>query len=176
MLLHTMNPDINVTIRLFDWISPQWHMILFTLLPFEFCALFAKTLLILSRSHLERFPIMIYIFNGILPTHVPVSPSYNHPWKGHWMHWLLTTFPPMPKCTPMWAQYACNACGFPSLALKTAIFYPAISTAFDSPTFRSLEWTATYHPFGNGGKGLPIFFFFWSYLGVMTNSASLYLE
>ncbi len=176
ILLHAVNPHVNVAISLFDWITSQLNAIFFPLLPFEFSALLTESFLVLSCSHLEGLAAMVWIMKNSLPTQAPVSPSYTHPWNGHWMHWLLTTLPPIPKCTPMWAQYACKAWGFLSLARKTTIFYPAMSTAFDSPALRSREWTATYHPLGYGGKGLPIFFFFWSYLGLMTNSAYRSLE
>lgn len=73
-----------------------------------------------------------------LPTHNPVSPSYNHPWNGQEMHCLLTTFPPIPRLAPRCLQYASNIKAFPVYVdLKTTKFYPAISTAKDSPLITS---------------------------------------
>jgi hypothetical protein len=83
VLFHTMNPNVNVTIRLLDWITSQLNAIFFTLLPFEFSALLTESFLVLSCSHLEGLAAMVCIMINSLPTHAPVSPSYTHPWKGH---------------------------------------------------------------------------------------------
>jgi hypothetical protein len=83
VFFHAMNPNVNVCIRLLDWITSQLNAIFFTLLPFEFSTLLTESFLVLSCSHLEGLATMICIVINGLPTHAPVSPSYTHPWNGH---------------------------------------------------------------------------------------------